>query len=320
MSNEIQQYTAEQQIELLKRQSIAMLGDGQVFIKRTSEGAIRSIKSVITLEEANGEIAIIQGKAMTTGKGFYHANQIAGLSIMTPEKLTLPSGQVVVNPYPVIDEASGTLRKVWAKKMAVGYGPTGNLVITSSTLLYDINMYFIQDLLKKVQYNAGSGRICMENMLTDDEKSKGIFFRFDGMLGVWVDVSHKEILKAIDTFVNKKNFAERNAQTIAERLVLSKHPALSHIAYVNAEGPDKGKRAKVTVIGYVNDYDQNTLLELAKQAERGEEIKVGGKTVETINVTADATSVDITVDADDEEKLAATQADAAATVLGGDLF
>lgn len=312
----------EKQVEALKKQSVAVLGDGQVFIKRTADGVIKAVKSIVTLSESNGEIAVIQGRAMTTGKGFYRANQIANLSIVTPEKLTLPDGHVVVNPFPVIDPESGTLRKVWVKKMAIGRSPTGNMVITTATLLYDINAYFLQDLMKKVQYNAGAGRICMEQMLTEDEKRTGIFYKIDGAMGIWASVTHPEILKAIDTFVNKKQFAERNAQTIAERLAMGKHPALSHIAYVDAQGQEKKRMARETIFGYVNDDDQRTLMDIAAKAERGEEISVNGQKVDVINVTAEASAEDIATEADDEEQALRNHAEAAskASSLGGDLY
>lgn len=293
--------TIQKQLEAYRKQNVALLGDGQVFIKRTDKGVIKSVKGMITLEEANGEIAIISNKAMTTSKGFYKANQITSLSIITPEKVTLPDGNIVVNPYPIIDKESGTIRKIWCKKMAIGYSPIGNLVATSATLLYDINMYFIQDLVKKVQYNAGSGRIAMEFTLTEKEKQSGIFFKIDGQLGIWADVTHKEILKAIDTFINKKTFGERNAQTIAERVALQKHPALAHLAYVTAEGPEKLRRAKATVIGYIHDLTQNQLMDIAAQAERGEEIRVGDEKVQVVETTATATTEDMPAEMDDEE-------------------
>ncbi len=312
----------QKQLEAYKSQNVAVLGDGEVFVRRAAEGQIRAIKGAVTLSESNGEIAVIKDKAMTTGKGFNAANQITSLSIITPEKLTLPDGSVVVNPYPIMDQESGTIRKFWVKKMAVGYGPTGNLVLTSATLLYDINMYFIQDLLKKVTYNKEAGRVCFEQMLTDEEKQKGIFYKIDGGMGVWADVNHKDILKAIDTFVNKKQFAERNAQTIAERLVMAKHPALSHIAYVNAQGPDKQRTAKVKLVGYMTDMDQGQLLELAQKAEKGEDVKVDGKPVEVIETTAEASYEEMAAQADDEEQLqqAAPEETPSQTDTGGGLF
>ncbi len=292
---------ALQTIEALKRENTAVLGDGEVFVKRVNGGQIRSVKGAINLREKNGEIATIQGKTMTTAKGFNTLNQIAGLSIVTPEKLTLPDGQIVVNPYPMIDQESGTIAKVWVKKIAIGYGPTGNLVITSATLLYDIKMYFIQDLAKKVGYNKDAGRVCMEQMLTEEEKTNNLFIKIDGLMGVSANIQHPEILKAIDTFINKKQFAERNAQSICERLVMSKHPALASAAYVDAQGQKYNQVARVPVVGYVHDFNREELLDIAGKAERGEEIVVGDQKVDVIEMVNEATEEDFAADADDEE-------------------
>lgn len=279
---------------------VTTLGDGQVFVRKTDDGQIKSVKGVMTLSERSGEIAIVGDKTMTTSKGFNKLNQIAGLSIITPEKLTLPEGQIVVNPFPIIDPVSGTISKVWVKKIAIGYSPIGNLVITSATLLYDITMYFLQDLAKKVQYNKDAGRLCMEAMLSEEDKRKGGFYRIQGDLGVWVDFQHKDVQKAVDTYINKKLFAERNAQSICERLVMSKHPALPY-SYVDASGPEKQRRAQITVVGYVHEFNKEQLLDIASQAERGEEVKVNGKPVEIIDTTATATEEEIDVETETDE-------------------
>ncbi len=291
------QERANQEIQALRNQNVAALGNGEVFVKRTANGQIRSVKGAVNLSERNGEIATIQGKTMTTAKGFNTLNQIAGLSIITPEKLTLPDGQIVVNPFPVIDPESGSISKIWVKKLAIGYSPIGNLVVTSSTLLYDINAYFIQDVMKKVQYNQGAGRVCMEQMLTEEEKQSHIFLKIEGQLGIAANIQHKEVLKAIDTFINKKQFAERNAQSICERLVMSKHPALASAAYVSKQGDF----ARVPVVGYVHDFNREELLDIADQAESGNEIVVGNEKAEIIESTVEATEEDFVADADDEE-------------------
>lgn len=288
---------ALQTIANLRSQQATDLGDGKVFVKRVNGGQIQSVKGTITLNEKNGEIATIQGKTMTTAKGFNTLNQIAGLSIITPDKLTLPDGQIVVNPYPMIDPESGTIAKVWVKKIAIGYSPIGNLVITSATLLYDIKMYFIQDLAKKVGYSKEAGRVCMEQMLTEEEKTNSIFLKIDGFLGIAANIQHKDVLKAIDTFINKKQFAERNAQSICERLVMSKHPALASAAYVTKQG----EIARVPVVGYVHDFNREELLDIADKAERGEEIEVCNQKAEIIEAVVEATAEDFAADADDEE-------------------
>jgi hypothetical protein len=292
----------QKQLELIKRQNIALLGDGQVFVKRTENGQIRSVKGVVALDETNGELAEIQGKIMVTSKGFYNLNQIAGLSVITPEKLTLPEGKVVVNPFPIVDPESGSISKIWVKKMAIGYSPIGNLVVTSATLLYDIKQYFIQDLVKKIKANKAAGRICMEASLSEDDKKNGIFAKIDNTMGVWADFNCMDVLKVIETYVNKKLFAERNAQSICERLALAKHPALSHAVYVAPQGPEHRRIAQVPVVGFICELTQHEMLNIADQMEQGRDIRIGDEPVEVIEVdSATATSDEMETERDIEE-------------------
>lgn len=281
-------------------QELALLGDGAVFVKRTESGLVKAVKAQIRLEEKKGHLAEIQGKVMITGAGYYELNKVAGISIITPDMLTLPDGAKVVNPYPMIDPASGSISKVWVKKMAIGLSPIGNLVITTSTLLYDIQMYFVQDLVKKTKFNAAAGRLCMESMLTDEDKQKGIFYRIEGDLGVWADFSNKDVLTAIETFVQNKLFAERKAQTIAERNAMKKHPALSTV-YVVPTGPEKARIGVVNVVGFSHDFSQQELLDIAQKAADGEPVTVNNKRVEVVDVTGAATEEDLAVGTDGEE-------------------
>ncbi len=286
--------------EQTQSQEVALLGDGAVFVKRTESGLVKAVKAQIKLEEKKGHLAEIQGKVMITAAGFNEMNKVAGISIVTPDTLTLPDGTKVVNPYPMIDPVSGTISKVWVKKMAIGLSPIGNLVITTSTLLYDIQMYFVQDLVKKIKFSAAAGRLCMESMLTDQDKQKGIFYRIEGDLGVWADFSNKDVLTCIETFVQNKLFAERKAQTIAERNAMKKHPALSTV-YVVPTGPEKARIGIVNVVGFSHDFSQQELLDIAQKAADGEPITVNNKRVEVIDITGAATNEDITATTDEEE-------------------
>lgn len=284
---------------------IATLGDGDVFVKRTPSGIIKSVKGSVLLREELGQIAEVSGKFMITAAGYNEMNKIASLSIITPKTLTLPDGDIVVNPYPIIDPVSKSIEKVWVKKMSVGYSPIGNMVIVATTLLYDITMYYLQDLAKKIQYSKDAGKVTMGAMLTEEERKKGTFHPIQGDLGLWVDYTHKDVLKALDTFIQNKLFAERKAQTICERNAMKKHPALSTVNVI-AQG-NKGKAsAKVNVIGFCHDFNEKELLDLAERAEAaGEELEMdNGQKVQVIE--AESTTIseeDITSSQEDEENI-----------------
>ena len=294
MPNEIKTQTPQKEI--------ATLGDGQVFIRRTTSGAIKAIKAKMTLKESKGHLAVIQNKVSVTAAGFYELNKVAGISIITPEKLTLPDGSVVTNPFPILDPQSGTISKVWVKKMAVGYGPTGNIVITSSTLLYDIAMYFIQDMVKKIKYNAKAGKFCIESVLTKEEKETGIFLKIEGAIGVWANLKEKDAQTCLETFVQNKLYAERKAQTIAERNCLKKHPSLA-ISIVDNQGTENNHYASVDVIGYTHDLSQNDLEKLANEAAEGNINNFKGTPVDITdaNIIDDITEEDFHTAVEEDE-------------------
>ncbi|URZ15470.1 hypothetical protein [Clostridium felsineum] len=289
--------------ELVKEneKEVATLGDGQVFIKRTPHGAIKSICAKLKLEETKGELANIQGNISITAAGYNTLNKIASISIFTPEKLTLPDGSVVVNPFPVFDKESGSIEKVWVRKTAIGYAPSGNLVITSTTLLYDIKLYFIQDLIKKIKKNKAVGRITVESLLTEEEKGKGIFIPTQGKIGVYANLENIDALTCFETFVQNKLFGDRKAQTVAERNVLKKHPALA-FSKVQATGQEKRHEVYIQVIGWNNDLTQKDYMKLATMYENGENISdYKGINVEGYEVSGDISDEDLKASADEEE-------------------
>ncbi|WP_066023096.1 MULTISPECIES: hypothetical protein [Clostridium] len=288
--------------ELVKeKKEVATLGDGEVFIKRTPKGAIKSICAKLKLEEAKGELANIQGNITITAAGYNTLNKIASISVFTPEKLILPDGSVVVNPFPVFDKESGSIEKVWVRKTAIGYAPSGNLVITSTTLLYDIRLYFVQDLIKKIKNNKAVGKITVESLLTEEEKGKGIFEPIQGKLGVYANLQNVEAIKCFETFVQNKLFADRKAQTVAERNVLKKHPALA-FSKVQASGAEHHREAWLQVIGWNNDLTEKDYMKLATMYENGENISdYKGVNVEGYEVSGDLSEEDLKASADEEE-------------------
>lgn len=270
---------------------------GPLFGKLTPDGKrLEAVLTNVGLSEKAGEIAEIQGKFMTTAKGFQTLNRFAGVSIVTPKRLEVVyegKEMSVPNPYPIIDPMSGAIDKVWVRQTAIGYSPLGTLVVTSASLLYDIRMYFIQEVIKKIKYNKDAGRICYGAMLTEDEKRKGLFERFQGDLGVWADLGHKEIFPVIENLTNRKLFAERNAQTIGKRLVLSQQPALAfpYVTEYITHGEKGAHYASVPIWGYRSDLTRDQLQTIAEQAENGEEIRVPGVTVEQHEVQATAEEI-----------------------------
>jgi len=293
---------------------VAKLGDGNVFVKRTPSGSIYAVMSKMTLREDHSEIAVIEGKPMIAADGYYRLNQITSLAILTPDTIHIPwrdgTTREVPNPFPIIDEESGTQKGVWVKKTVVGYSPTGTLAISSSTLFYNFTTYFLQDLQKKVTYNQGAGRLCFEHQLTDQEQENGIFLKIEGALGIYANMEHTEVLKAVSTWLQNKNFGERKAQTICERNALKHHPALA-VKITNLRGPQKQRQGDVTVVGWQHDLSRQDLEDIAAQADAGEEVVVGGKAAEVVETTGTVSDEDVVAGEELDEETIRARAEAA---------
>lgn len=140
-------------------------------------------------------------------------------------------------------------------------------------------------------------------MLTEEEKKTGMFLRIQGLMGIWVNLNDGDVLKCMDTYIQNKLFAERKAQTIAERNCLKKHPSLAQV-YVDATGTDYNHVGSVDVIGYNHDLTREDLLKLAQMAEQGENLgEYKGIKVDFIdaNVIDEVTPEDVMTSRDEEE-------------------
>lgn len=282
------------------------LGEIPVIIKRDEHGWVKAVRGNVKLSEAKGHLIDIQGKSTVSATGYRELNKIAGLSIITPEKIELPDGTIVVNPYPIMDSTGG-IEKVWSRQMAIGYTPSGSLAVTSATVLLDLKMYFVQDLMKKIKNNSKMGRVCVESTLTLDEKKSGIFVPIDPFMGIWANLENINTLKCVETYIQNKLFGERKAQTIAERNALKKHPALS-FPVVDAIGPEGNKTANVVVTGYSRNINQKELLDLIEQATEGRLMEHNGMPIQFLNeVVTELGTEEMRAGADEEEEVIDTE-------------
>jgi len=282
--------------EVTKKETneLAEFGDPKVWIKRTPTGEIRSVRADMVLREEQGELVEVEGKLTISAKGYYQLNKIAGLNILTPDSIKIPCPErgvrEVPNPFPIIDPASGTQKGVWVKKLVAGYGPTGAMAITSTTLYYDFSLYFLEDIQRKVRFNKEAGRLTFREQLTEEEKATGLFVPIEGDFGVWANTAHNEVQKAISTWLQMKKFGERKAQTVAERNAMKHHPALA-LQLGTVQGGQKFRWAKTVVTGWMHDHTQKELEEMA--LGDGETIKIADEEVEVTDVSEKLENEDV---------------------------
>ena len=243
-------------------EKVAVLGEGECFIRRTSKGFVESVRVPVDLRHSKGEIYKIGERWGISADGYDKLNQAAGLSVIAPKTISIlqPS-----NPFFEKDE-DGKLMSVMVRRVVVGPSPIGNMVAIERLLRFDVEMYFIEDLQSKVKNRAGAGgygtTTVKPGTLTDCNSA--VMFPL-GPAALWVDVSHVDIQDAFREHIKRCKYAERMAVRMCERNAFGSHPAIARRHVEPVAGV-----ARVTVFGGKSIVDEERIKDLLKTFEEGD--------------------------------------------------
>lgn len=270
--------SAKKYIKELKAEKIALLGEGECFVRRDGDGFLESIKMNVTLTEGKKEIYKIGEKWCISASGYDKLNQAAGLSVVAPKTINL-DGRNTGNPHFEFDMHKQNLRAVTVRRIVVGPSPIGNLVAIERLLRFDVDMYFLEDLQFKVKKRAGAGGYGTHEVKpsTISNKDSAVMFPL-GPAALWVDVSHVDIQDAFREHIRRCKYAERMATTMCERNAFASHPAIArrHVEPV-------GGVVVVPVFGGRMIVNQDRIKELMAAFEEGDFTKV--EEVEVVTAT-----------------------------------
>lgn len=290
--------------EKKKEPETAELGDGLVFIGRDSQGAVRTVKADVFLIEGT-HYNKISGKAQINSAGCAKLNQVANINLIKPQN-TIVNGEERHNPYVEIDPHSKGTAVVYTRTLGIGFAPTGNLVLTDKSLVFNLDTYYKQDLQAKIKKCPSCGTMGRKNRPPDKWKGVEITWKTsqsgkrypeenpievelsddadlvfietrrvgETILGMWVDITHPEIIAAGNDDIQRQKFADRQAETICSRNVLKSHPAIamndiSNKLVLDSEGKETGY-AKVRVYGYKHDMGLKEIRSLTDAAQEGD--------------------------------------------------
>lgn len=261
--------TLQKENQALRNQNVALLGDGEVFIRRDASGLMRACKMQVALSERNKEIQRIGEHWMITSAGADRLNQLPGLNIMTPPSVVV-DGKEVSNPYIERHPKTRAIQSVYVRKIIFGPNPIGNMVGVDYTLFFNVYTYFLQDLQVKVRRYPVCGTYGMKEKppasLSPDRPGRSlVFFEIEDPVGLWVDLSHGEIQEVFNQHVSRQKFGDRHAQSICTRNALLKHPAIAAKTVEVHNGV-----AKITVYGFKHDFDFKKFAELGEKIEKGQ--------------------------------------------------
>ncbi len=264
---------------MTKRNEVARLGDGDVFVKRTPDGTFCAVKGDVSLTLANKEFCSIPGGGtMITAAGYDQLNKVAGLTIIYPPRIPItvnrrgfPETAMVENPYIEYDD-NGVIKVITTEALAIGLSPIGNWVITQERLRFDLNQYFVSDAWSKVKRYKNCGKFINKRTYESmEDKDKHVFLRVMGEWGLALDISHEEVMSILTSHLTRQKFAERIATTICRRNAMKRHPAISKTEVVPKHG-----EAVVTVYGWQHDMTAgqvNKMVDLTMSGQLPPEIE-----------------------------------------------
>ena len=263
-------------------QEIAALGSSDVFVRRDTNGQLRLIKQAVRLYADKKEIAQVKSNWIPTIAGYNKLNQVAALQQITPPTLNV-NGNTVSNPY--VEYVNGEAKRVYARKIALGYSPIGTMVAVDVIRHYNFDAYYLQDLQAKLAKHPDAARFgtsleCpwgdgadvqsdpVSGMIyarSTKDKSIFVFKRIKDIEGIWIDPRHGEIGEVYNQHIRHQVHGETTAQSMAWRNALKAHPAIatSQVTVVNGV-------AEVVVYGWKSDLSLKGIAEVAEAITKGE--------------------------------------------------
>ena len=182
-------------------------------------GNLQMIRAQVVLEEGI-DYTSIQGKLLLSPEGADKCNQIAGLSIFEPHDDRSWEDQ----------RDAGGFVEVRRRCVVAGRTPTGQMQVVSSSIVFSPRSYFLHALTKKVRYNTSAG--CLGGPEDRPEKrgekdtSRWQYFPIDEAIGIWADLTHKDVFGMVEAYTQDRKFADRRAAGIVRRNALCLHSAL----------------------------------------------------------------------------------------------
>jgi len=263
-------------------EEIATLGESNVFVRRDASGELSLIYKTVRLAHDRKEIDRLGSRDdspwVITVPGYNKLNQIAGVYIATPQSIIV-DGKECANPH--IHYENGEIKRIIARKIAIGYSPIGNLVAVDTVRYYNFDAYYLQDLHNKAKYKPNAakfGTVFVCPFAPDaevQEKNGGSYVKDKGKVyifkvikdfeGVWIDPSNDEIREVYSQHIQHQKFGDVIAQSLAQRNALKAHPAIATAQVKVSNGV-----AEVTVFGWKHGRSSEQLQTMAEKIVKGE--------------------------------------------------
>lgn len=262
--------------------------DGSIAF-RTKEGAIQLVAATVTLRQDLNEIHKVQGKPVIGVAGYNKLNKIANINIFPyPHEIPV-HGKMESNPYVEVDPATDVVKRVHGNYIGVGYAPTGNVLMVTKPVNFDLQSYSQQKLVKMLADHPEIFQVGIQEWcpFTEEKPFKGddgiwkcidrrqkktyVYKVLEKGDGVWVDQSHPEYREFLESHRDRTKFAERIAISIVKRNIMKEFIGASQVDIVEGDlFKKKDAKGKVTVYGIKHLWDKNQIEEMIHKAWSGD--------------------------------------------------
>ena len=254
-------------------------------VRATSRGYVKAIRTTLPLSRQAGHVYDMRGEANITAAGYDYINQALGVTFFFPETTVGEDGQPHCNPYVYRDDYD-VIKRIKIQAVGFARNAVGNWVGIASTLYYDLEPCFAEDVLKKWQPKSGVTRdwgvpYSAENVpeeIRNDPHRKCV-----NVPGGYVLACEfrGEFLDVMSAHTHRVRFATRIAESILKRRILT--------AFVGRRKPTVGKDKSLTVsITSWQQADREHIEELVKQVKsvRSGQFLIGDEPVDLQQETA----------------------------------
>lgn len=254
-------------------------------VRATPQGHVKAIRTDLVLSRQAGHVYELRGEVNITASGYDYINQALGVTFFSPETTTGEDGQPHCNPYVIRDEHD-VIQRIKIQIIGFARNAVGNWMGIASTLYYDLDPCFAQDVLKKWRPKTGAIRdwgvmYSAENVpekVRKDPNRKCIKIPGGYVLACEF---RGEFLDVVSEHAHRVRFATRIAETIAKRRILA--------AFIGRRKPTLNQDKSMTVsVTSWQQADREHIEELVKQAKnvRGGQLLMGGEPIEMQEDTA----------------------------------
>lgn len=220
---------------------------------------MKKLNIAIALQEESNQIVFDDNDNVEiTFEGLLYLNQLVKSSIFMPDKIFI-DGEYKENPY-VCHNSDGSISEVRATSICIA-NINGSKISTSATVRLNIDIYFLNEILKIVSIDRTAGNIVKKGTVEEDDSK--LILSINNHLDVYANLENKDICDAISNYVNNKTYGERLAVSFSQRNALKKIPAFCN-PLTDIQGIKGNRKAFITIPFFIDENDEDDLIATAK--------------------------------------------------------